>query len=91
MTPQESAEQIRDAVAGDWDQIVEAASAPPAPGDVWLTRRELAERWKLPPATLAQWASQRRGPRSALLGRRRYRLAVISWETDRFAREAAGT
>jgi hypothetical protein len=25
---------------------------------IWLTRPELADRWKMPPATLAQWASR---------------------------------
>jgi hypothetical protein len=51
--------------------------------EVWLTRQEVAARWKMPPATLAQWASQNRGPAYALFGRHaRYRLAdVIAWET----------
>lgn len=49
---------------------------------VWLTRKELAARWKMPPATLAQWAHGRRGPRYGLFGRHvRYRLSdVIAWE-----------
>jgi hypothetical protein len=53
----------------------------------WLTRRELAERWKIPPATLDQWASQGRGPKYALLGRHaRYRLSdVIRWENAQFS------
>lgn len=50
--------------------------------DVWLTRKEVAARWKMPPATLAQWAHGRRGPRYGLFGRHvRYRLSdVIAWE-----------
>ena len=50
--------------------------------EVWLTRKELAARWKMPPATLAQWAHGKRGPRYAIFGRHaRYRLAdVIAWE-----------
>ncbi len=54
--------------------------------DVWLTRAELAKREKLPVATLAQWASQGKGPRYARFGRHaRYRLAdVIAWENAQF-------
>jgi hypothetical protein len=50
--------------------------------DTWLTRPELASRQKLPPATLAQWASQGKGPKYAKFGRHvRYRLAdVVAWE-----------
>jgi len=50
--------------------------------DVWITRPELASRQKLPRATLAQWASQGKGPKYAKFGRHvRYRLAdVIAWE-----------
>lgn len=50
--------------------------------DTWLTRRELAARQKLPVATLAQWASQGKGPRYARFGRHvRYRLSdVVAWE-----------
>jgi hypothetical protein len=55
---------------------------------VWLTRQELAARWKMPPATLAQWGSgsQRKGPRFAVFGRHvRYALAdVIAWENAQF-------
>lgn len=55
--------------------------------DVWLTRPELAEREKLPVATLAQWASQGKGPRYARFGRHcRYRLSdVIAWENAQFS------
>lgn len=50
--------------------------------ETWLTRQELAERWKMPPATLAQWASQGRGPAYATFGRHvRYALSeVIAFE-----------
>lgn len=54
--------------------------------DEWLTRQEVAKRMKVPPATLAQWASQGRGPRYALFGRHcRYKLDdVIRWENAQF-------
>ncbi|WP_240492040.1 helix-turn-helix transcriptional regulator [Mycobacterium alsense] len=57
--------------------------------DEWLTRREVAAREKMPPATLAQWASQGRGPKYALFGRHaRYRLSdVIAWENAQFGDE----
>ena len=32
-------------------------------GDRWITRQQLADREQLPVATLAQWASQGKGPR----------------------------
>ena len=59
----------------------------------WLTRKELAARWKVPAATLAQWASQNRGPAYALFGRHaRYRLSdIISWETKQFDNGQADT
>ena len=61
------------------------ASAP-APTEVWLTRKEVAAREKMPVATLAQWAHKGQGPRYALFGRHaRYRLAdVIAWENAQF-------
>ena len=48
----------------------------------WITRPELAIRQKMPEATLAQWASQGKGPKYAKFGRHvRYRLSdVIAWE-----------
>ncbi|MBF6536868.1 helix-turn-helix transcriptional regulator [Nocardia farcinica] len=54
--------------------------------DVWLTRQELADRLKLPTKTLAQWASQGKGPRFARIGRyARYRLAdAVAWEEEQF-------
>ena len=59
--------------------------------DEWLTRQEVAARWKMPPATLAQWASQNRGPAYALFGRHaRYRLSdVIAWEARQFGTDQA--
>jgi predicted DNA-binding transcriptional regulator AlpA len=60
--------------------------------DEWLTRQEVAEREKLPPATLAQWASQGKGPRYRRFGRHvRYALSdVIAWENAQFSRGGAG-
>ncbi len=54
--------------------------------DSWLTRQEVAERLRLPEKTLAQWASQHRGPKYAKFGRHcRYRLSdVIDWENAQF-------
>lgn len=63
---------------------------PKAP--IWLTRKELSKRAKIPVATLAQWASQRKGPKYALFGRHaRYRLSdVIAWEEAQFSGEGDG-
>ena len=30
--------------------------------DKWMTRPELADRWKMPKSTLDQWAAQHKGP-----------------------------
>jgi len=48
----------------------------------WLTRAEVADRLRVPEKTLAQWASQGKGPKYARFGRHcRYRLSdVITWE-----------
>jgi hypothetical protein len=48
----------------------------------WLTRPEVAERIRVPEKTLAQWASQRKGPKYSRFGRHcRYRLSdLIAWE-----------
>lgn len=56
----------------------------------WLTRLELSERMKVPPATLAQWAVTDKGPRFAHFGRHvRYRLSdVIDWENAQFGSPA---
>jgi hypothetical protein len=61
--------------------------ASPMASKVWLTRPELADRWKLPVGTLAQWASKGHGPKHALFGRHaRYRLSdVIAWENAQFS------
>jgi excisionase family DNA binding protein len=55
--------------------------------DQWLTRQEVADRQKIPVATLAQWAHHGRGPKYALFGRHaRYRLSdVIAWEEAQFS------
>ncbi|MDW5612087.1 helix-turn-helix domain-containing protein [Mycolicibacterium sp. D5.8-2] len=50
--------------------------------DYWLTRPEVGERLKVPEKTLAQWASQGKGPKYHRFGRHtRYRLSdCIDWE-----------
>jgi hypothetical protein len=86
-------EQIRGVVAHNWDELVKAGAAPLPlpPTDVWLTRKEVSVREKIPVATLAEWASQGKGPRYALLGRHaRYRLSdVMAWEEAQFGGDAA--
>jgi excisionase family DNA binding protein len=59
--------------------------------NVWLTRQEVADRARVPVATLAQWAHKGSGPRYALFGRHaRYRLSdVIAWEEAQFGDGAA--
>ena len=54
--------------------------------DFWLTRPETAMRLKLPPKTLAEWASKGKGPKFVKIGRfARYRLSdVIAWENKQF-------
>ena len=58
---------------------------------VWLTRKEVSTRQKIPVATLAGWASQGKGPRYALFGRHaRYRLVdLVEWENARLGAEAS--
>ena len=58
----------------------------PSPEARWLPRPEVGERLKIPTKTLAQWASQKKGPRYASFGRHtRYRLSdVIAWENAQF-------
>jgi hypothetical protein len=55
--------------------------------DTWLTRQDLSARNKVPVATLAQWASQGKGPRYRRFGRHvRYALSdVIAWENAQFS------
>jgi excisionase family DNA binding protein len=44
----------------------------------WLTRPEVAERLRVPEKTLAQWASQGKGPKYHRFGRHcRYRLSDL--------------
>jgi hypothetical protein len=52
----------------------------------WMTRGELSARVKVPVQTLAQWASQGKGPRYARFGRHvRYAIAdVVAWEREQF-------
>ena len=59
----------------------------PSSEDYWLTRPEVGERLKIPAKTLAQWASQKKGPRYAAFGRHtRYKLSdVIAWENAQFS------
>lgn len=55
--------------------------------DTWLTRPQLANRLQVTVKTLAQWATQGRGPRYARPGGGgvRYRMAdVIDWENSQF-------
>lgn len=56
--------------------------------DVWLTREEAANRFKLSPKTLAQWASMNSGPVFHKFGGHcRYRLSdVIDWENAQTVR-----
>ncbi|TLH66787.1 helix-turn-helix transcriptional regulator [Mycolicibacterium aubagnense] len=62
------------------------------PGNVWLSREDVARRQGIPVATLAQWACQGKGPRYARFGRyARYRLAdVIAWENEQFGDRGHG-
>ena len=55
---------------------------PPSTEDNWLTRPEVAERLRVPEKTIAQWASQGKGPRYRRFGRHcRYLLSdCIAWE-----------
>jgi len=59
----------------------------PSSEDYWLTRPEVAERLRVPEKTLAQWASQKLGPRYRRFGRHvRYALSdVIAWENAQFS------
>lgn len=59
----------------------------PSSEDCWLTRPEVGERLRVPEKTLAQWASQKKGPRYYRFGRHcRYLLSdVIAWEQAQFS------
>lgn len=50
--------------------------------DRWMTRDEVADHLRVPVKTLAQWASQGRGPRYSKIGRfARYKLSdLVAWE-----------
>jgi hypothetical protein len=63
----------------------------PLSEDCWLTRIEVGERIRVPEKTLAQWASQGKGPKYARFGRHcRYRLSdLIAWENAQFGGTAA--
>ncbi len=52
------------------------------PCEHWMSTDEVAQHLKIPPKTLANWASLGRGPRFARIGRfRRYKLSdLIAWE-----------
>ena len=56
--------------------------------DRWLTQTEVAERLRVPTATLAQWAYLKSGPPYGRFGRHcRYRLSdVLAWENEQIAR-----
>lgn len=53
---------------------------------IWLARKQLANRWQMAEATLAQWACRDKGPKYARFGKHvRYRLSdVIAWEAAQF-------
>lgn len=57
--------------------------------DYWLSREEVAGRLKLPVKTVAQWASQNKGPKYSKIGRfARYKMSdLIVWEN---AQETGG-
>ncbi|WP_346765076.1 helix-turn-helix domain-containing protein [Rhodococcus sp. BL-253-APC-6A1W] len=59
--------------------------------DYWLSREEVADRLKLPAKTLAQWATQKKGPRFSKIGRfARYKLSdITAWEDDQVTGGAA--
>lgn len=62
----------------------------PTSEDFWLTRPEVGDRLKVSPKTLAQWATQGKGPRYSIFGKHsRYRLSdVLAWEN---AQSTGGT
>lgn len=56
--------------------LVKSTTSPPA--SIWLSRKELSQRWGVPVSTLASQACEGRGPRYIRLGRHvRYSLADI--------------
>jgi hypothetical protein len=71
--------------------LIAAATSMVEAVDPWLTRPEVAKRIRVPEKTLAQWGSQRKGPKYARFGRHcRYRLSdVIAWENAQFGGDDA--
>ncbi|QKT12170.1 helix-turn-helix transcriptional regulator [Rhodococcus sp. W8901] len=59
--------------------------------DYWLSREEVAGRLKVPPKTLAQWATQKKGPRFSKIGRfARYKFSdIVAWEDNQVTGGAA--
>jgi len=59
--------------------------------DRWLTRPEVSQRMQIPVKTLAQWASQGKGPKYHKFGGHvRYRLSdVAAWEASQLVGGAA--
>lgn len=57
------------------------------PDPIWISRKQLAERYDIPPKTPAEWATKGTGPRYARFGKHvRYRLVdVIEWEESQFS------
>ena len=56
----------------------------------WLTREEVAERLRISPSTIAEWAVKGTGPKYAKFGRHvRYRITdVEAWENEQFGDES---
>lgn len=59
--------------------------------DKWLTRPEVAARFRVPVGTVADWASKGTGPPYAKFGKHtRYRLSdVIGWENEQMSTHTA--
>lgn len=57
--------------------------------DTWLTRQEVADRYRVPVATLAKWAHTGAGPKFYKIGRfARYKLSdVTRWEEQQVCGE----
>lgn len=55
---------------------------------IWISRKQLAERYDIPEKTPAEWATKGTGPRYARFGKHvRYRLIdVTEWEEAQFSR-----
>jgi hypothetical protein len=87
------AQALRDLIT----EAVEAAATeqqPPPPStpraletelvETWLSRKQVAERLRIPVGTLAAWASEGRGPKYYKFGKwTRYRLSeLMAWEDE---------